>query len=102
MFNSITRDRGDRMDGRSLGLGLLIGAAIGAGAALLLAPASGERTRRQLRRNAQRLAEQGGDTLSTLWDDADESARRFARRGVTQGRKAAAHVRERARDVVPW
>jgi gas vesicle protein len=102
MFNSVTRDRGDRMDGRSLGLGLLIGAAIGAGAALLMAPASGEQTRRQLRRNARRLAAQGGDTLSTLWDDADESARRFARRGMTEGRKAAVRVRERARDVAPW
>jgi len=102
MFNSGMQDRGDRMDGRALGLGLLIGAAIGAGAALLMAPATGEQTRRHLGRNARRLAEQGGDTLSNWWDDADESARRLARRGMKQGRKAAMRVRERARDVAPW
>ncbi len=102
MLNSGKRDRGIHMDGRALGLGILIGAAIGAGAALLMAPGTGEQTRRQLRRNARRLAEQGGDTLSTWWGDADDSARRLARRGMTQGRKAAARVRERARDVAPW
>ena len=37
-----------RLDGRALGIGLLIGAALGAGAALLMAPSSGQDTRRQL------------------------------------------------------
>ena len=76
-----------RMDARALSLGLLIGAALGAGAALLMAPASGEDTRRQLRRNAKRLYARGGDALADLWEDTDRSARRLARRGMKRTRQ---------------
>lgn len=46
MFNRSTQHQSDTLDGRALGLGLLIGAAIGAGAALLLAPATGQQGRK--------------------------------------------------------
>lgn len=87
-----------REDARSFGLGLLIGAVLGAGAALLLAPASGEATRRQLRRGARKLYERSGDTLAELVEDSDRQARRFARRGLKRGRRLVAD----ARDTVGW
>ncbi len=49
--------------------GLLAGAVLGAGAALLLAPDSGKKTRRRLHRAAEDLRE----TASDRWDEiADE------------------------------
>ena len=53
-------DRMDREGGsggaRTFVAGLLIGALVGAGIALLVAPSSGEETRRMLARRARRLA----------------------------------------------
>ncbi len=50
----------DREDGnsgvRTFAAGLLIGALVGAGIALLVAPSSGEETRRMIARRARRLA----------------------------------------------
>ncbi|MBY0491526.1 MAG: YtxH domain-containing protein [Gemmatimonadaceae bacterium] len=72
---------------RTLGLGLLLGAVIGAGAALLLAPDSGTVTRKRLRRGAQRLARTGSAAVTDWWDDADREARRLLRRKMRRGRK---------------
>ncbi len=83
-----------RMDGRALGLGILIGAAIGAGAALLLAPASGEDTRRQLKRGAKRLYSRSSDAVADLRHDTDRMARRLARRGLKRSRQLMADARE--------
>ncbi|MBI4540633.1 MAG: YtxH domain-containing protein [Gemmatimonadetes bacterium] len=66
--------------------GLVLGAVIGAGAALLFAPQSGRRTRRIIRRRAEELAESAGDRWQELAggargkvDEALEGARkRFA------------------------
>ena len=63
-MSGLARDaREDRMDDeggssglRTFGAGLLIGGLIGAGIALLVAPSSGEETRRMLARRARRLA----------------------------------------------
>jgi gas vesicle protein len=46
--------------------GLLLGALVGAGVALLTAPSSGVRTRRKIRRAADGLV----DTAQGRWDDA--------------------------------
>jgi gas vesicle protein len=49
--------------------GLICGAAIGAGVAILMAPESGKKTRRRISRAAEDLRENAGDR----WDDlADE------------------------------
>lgn len=84
-------------DGRSVGIGLLLGAVLGAGVALLFAPASGEDTRRQLRRGARRLYARGSDAVADWRDDAERRARRLARRGLEQSRDLARDVRERVR-----
>lgn len=83
---------GGAPDGVAIGLGVLVGAALGAGAALLLAPASGEETRAQLRRGARRLQRQGARVLEDLWDEADFRARRVARTAWRRGRDAAARA----------
>jgi gas vesicle protein len=93
----------------------LIGLALGAGAALLLAPQSGEETRRDLKRRAirarrlaERKAEEITDTVSETYQDARrkveetiDSARgavdlkkRQVTRAVEAGRTAAREARE--------
>jgi gas vesicle protein len=71
---------------QGFGVGLLIGALVGAGAALLLAPASGGDTRRVLRSGAKRMYARGGDILGDTWDDAERRARRLAKRSMRRGR----------------
>jgi gas vesicle protein len=82
-----------RLDGRALGIGLLVGAALGAGAALLLAPSSGEDTRRQLRRGARKLYARSSEAVSDLREDTDRLARRLARRSLKRSRDLAREVR---------
>jgi gas vesicle protein len=57
---------------RTFAAGLLIGALLGAGMTLLLAPQSGEETRRLLTRRARRLAEDARDR----YDDVKHQLRR--------------------------
>lgn len=68
-------DRDDALEARSwdagsFATGLLLGAAVGAGIALLFAPAAGSRTRRRLIRGARDLAEDAGDELLSARDQA--------------------------------
>lgn len=49
--------------------GLLLGAAIGAGVALLTAPQPGRRTRKRLRRAAVDFRDSAGDRLDELADE---------------------------------
>jgi gas vesicle protein len=79
------RDSAARAQG--FGVGLLIGALVGAGAALLLAPATGNETRKLLRRGAKRVYARGGDVLHDGWDDAERRARRLAKQGMRRGRQ---------------
>jgi gas vesicle protein len=57
---------------RGLAVGLVLGVLIGAGAALLLAPQSGEDTRRLIRKRARRLARGAHDTYDDLKDRVRE------------------------------
>lgn len=69
----------------ALGLGIIAGALVGAGVALLLAPQSGEETREQLVSRARRL----GDRADEGWDDLRDELRRLRRRSrrmATRGR----------------
>jgi len=79
-----------------LGAGLLIGAVVGAGAALLLAPQSGEETRTIIRRQARNARHRAGDAWSEL---ADELAA-ATRRGRQRARRAMRRARWRASDAI--
>jgi gas vesicle protein len=58
---------------RNSGIGLfLLGAALGAGIALLLAPASGEETRQRLQREARRLKSSAEDAFDDFKEHFDE------------------------------
>lgn len=61
---------------RTFVAGLVIGALVGAGLALLLAPQSGEATRRMLRRQAKRAAH----GVQDRYDEIKEKVRRARRR----------------------
>ena len=49
--------------------GVLVGAAVGAGVALLLAPQSGRTTRRRLVRSGRDLSQRGRDAWHDVWHD---------------------------------
>lgn len=57
--------------GSSIGW-LLFGAAVGAGLALLFAPASGVETRRRLSRSARKLKDTAADALDEIRDEFDD------------------------------
>lgn len=62
------------------GTGIALGAALGAGIALLFAPSSGEEIRAAIARRGARLAHQGRDVWGDLRDELDWAARRGKRR----------------------
>lgn len=70
------------------------GALVGAGAALLLAPRSGEETQRELREGARRFREGAGEKLTELRGTLEESGER-AREEVEE---RVTHAREQVRD----
>lgn len=57
--------------------GFMFGAVVGAGIALLLAPATGEETRRRLKESASRLRDNADDAMNQVKERFDE-----ARHGV--------------------
>ena len=79
-----------------LGAGLLVGALVGASAALLLAPQSGRETRTAIRRRARFARHRASDAWTQL---ADELAA-VARRGRRRARRAMRRARWRASDVI--
>jgi hypothetical protein len=79
-----------------LGAGLLVGALVGAGAALLLAPQSGLETRSEIRRRARFARHRATDAWSDL---ADELAA-VARRGRRRARRALRRARWHASDAI--
>ena len=75
------------------GAGLAIGLTIGAGAALLAAPQSGEETRAALRSRARRLSRATGRRSQNAWDDLREELRSAAR---SLRRRRARHAARKA------
>ena len=58
----------ERGSARPFAAGLLLGALVGAGIALLFAPQSGVETRRMLRRRARHLADEATDKFDDIKD----------------------------------
>ncbi len=83
--------------------GLTIGLLIGSGVALLLAPQSGEVTRKMLEKRARRVGDGVSDRWEDLRDELDLLARRGRkrmRRGLKRGRWSATRGRWKAEDLV--
>ena len=78
------------------GAGLAIGALLGAGVALLLAPHSGTDTRRMLRRVGKR----GAVRASDAWEDLGEELRHATYRGRTRVRRGVRGGRWRASELL--
>jgi YtxH-like protein len=74
--------------------GIALGLAIGAGAALLLAPQAGTDTRRAIVRRGRRLSRRGRDA----WGDLREELSRAARRGRQAFRRRRRRAHESASD----
>lgn len=72
----------DRATARGFAAGMLIGGLIGAGIALLVAPHSGEETRRIIRRRAKRIAADAQDRYDDVKDKV-EKARRRAEKAIS-------------------
>ena len=79
-----------------LGAGLLVGALVGASAALLLAPQSGRETRTLIRRRARSARHRASDA----WADLADELAAVARRGRMRARRAMRRARWRASDVI--
>ena len=82
------------------GLGMALGALLGGGAALLLAPQSGEEVRADIGRRARGMRAEARDAWDDLRDELEWAARRSRRRmrrGVTRGSWAAEDLLDRSR-----
>ena len=75
-----------------LSLGIIAGALVGAGVALLFAPQSGEETRERIVTRARRL----GVRADESWDDLRDELRRLRRRS----RRAATRGRWKVEDIL--
>ena len=76
--------------------GLALGALIGAGAALLLAPQSGSKTRKQLARTAEDWTDAATDSLESAGErlqDAAEDVRRVADDAKRAAERAGTKIR---------
>jgi hypothetical protein len=97
-------ESGERTDWAQVGVfsaGMAVGALIGAGVALLLAPATGFETRARLSHQARRRGARAADRFDDLSDGARRGAARGARRvgrAVTTARWAAEDALARRRD----
>lgn len=82
------------------GAGIALGAMIGAGAALLFAPQSGEETRELISERAQRFGGRLGERLDDARGDLGwymRRGRRKLRRGAERGRWAGQDMADRVR-----
>ena len=90
-------------DALSFITGLTVGALIGTAAALLLAPQSGRRTRRQIARSAEDWADTATDRLDDVREDArdlTDKAARETRRLARRARRGADRTGEKITEVV--
>lgn len=76
--------------------GLLLGGLIGAAVMLLLAPQSGKKTRKQIRRKSRDLRNQTSDTI----EDGVDRAREKAQQVTTSIHEQAEDLQQHGQDVV--
>jgi gas vesicle protein len=91
----------ERERGGSIG-SFILGALVGAGVALLLAPQSGEETQEEIRRRARKLRAQAEDRLRTAQEQLEtrlERARESVQGRVDSVRGAVESGRQAARDA---
>jgi len=84
--------------GASFMLGIMTGAVIGAGVALLFAPRSGQEMRQQLGDQYRGLAERAGQTAQSLRESAQsirESAQQLRDQGREKVQRAASQLSDR-------
>jgi hypothetical protein len=79
----------------AFGAGIAVGALLGAGTALLLAPATGFETRIRLARGARRV----GDRVVDRWDDLGDAVRRGTRRTTSRVSRSLVRSRWAAEDA---
>ena len=90
------------MRGGSAFTGFVMGAIVGAGIALLMAPATGTETRRRLRETAMKLKSTAGDKLGQAQTALGE-IRDDAKSAFDAGREAySRHRRERTTPEMPY
>ncbi len=77
----------------------LFGALLGAGAALLLAPQSGERTRRELARRAKRIRKEAEGRWDDLVDEVEGKGRELKERVEDWAEDVAEEVKEGKRAI---
>jgi len=61
-------------------IGFVVGGLVGAGTALLLAPARGSETRRRIGKRVRRFRRDAADRMGEMRDDAERELRRTRRR----------------------
>lgn len=84
-------------DERDLGAflaGMAVGGLVGAGLALLYAPASGKRTRGRIRRAAEDLGDAAEEKVQYAVEDAKRAAEDAKKAAAEPGRKVAEGVRK--------
>jgi gas vesicle protein len=77
--------------------GFVVGALVGAGLALLLAPATGQDTRRRLGETARRLRDDAKSRMSHARDTVS-SLKEEARSAIESGREAFSQARQSRRE----
>lgn len=87
---------------KSFAAGLVVGGAIGAGAALLNAPRSGKTTRRQLRRKASEVQQQAGEKVDEVRERVQKTSDAVSERAEEvrqRAQKAAEEASQRADEI---
>lgn len=85
--------------GSSFALGAIIGGLIGAAAALLLAPKSGEETRAEILQKASEIQKQGKRIYKEYEEKAEDQVKRIGKEVTTRAKAVGDRIHEGMDDV---